>query len=298
MLLFISSLFSVWNPLGSNPEDIKARGIRPVSQEQDALRRVDLQSSLVKAGIQLLWNLWFGASAKAGQKCFDWRMLICEDQSITQGQFGFNQRLMTKWRGFESRYQSLSAYLPSTSAACLVSRWGSESSELLPNSLLLCGTAEKLPGCCPAPGCCAAFLLHWCGTGILAFQFAVLQQLAAQLCPVQQGAGQSELQCWTGLLQTVPKYLVFIQTSSKTTSEILKPFQVQSIICSPYFVTFSCNCCGLFSGSKQQRGMHIQLLLSNNRYLEFPYLAATVSRTTPKYRTYSPSKCISRKKLI
>jgi len=94
MLLFISWLFSVWNPLGSNPEHINAHGIRPASQERDALGTVDSQRSLMETGVLLWWNLSFGASAKAGQKCFDWRMLICEDQSITQRQFGFNQRLM------------------------------------------------------------------------------------------------------------------------------------------------------------------------------------------------------------
>lgn len=163
MLLFISSLLSVWNPLGSNPEHIKAHGIRPASQEYDALRRVDLQSRVVEAGVQLSWNVWFGASAKAGQKCFDWRMLICEDQSITQGQFGFNQRLMKKW--FWKLYQSLSAYLPSTSAACPESWWGSKSPELPPQLPPLVwhswGAAWELPSSWLLCSFSAALMWHW-----------------------------------------------------------------------------------------------------------------------------------------
>lgn len=180
MLLFISWLL-VWNPLGSNPEHIKAHGIRPESQECDALRREDLQRSLMEIGIQLSWNLWFGASAKAGQQCFAWRMLICEDQSITQGQFGFNQRLMKNGRVL--KVLSVSVSLSAKHLCCLPS-------ELMVNRKLR--AAPQLPHLlqhvwwaagetAPALGCRAAFLVRRCGTGILAFQFAAPQQSAAQL---------------------------------------------------------------------------------------------------------------------
>lgn len=177
----MSWLFLVWNPLGSNPEHIKAHGIRPASQECDALRRVDLQRNLTEPGIQFLWNLWFGASAKAGQKFFDWRMLICEDQSITQGQFGFNQRLVKN--GQVLKVVSDSVSLSAKHLCCLPSELMGKpklrAAPQLPHLLLHIWQAAGETS--PAPSCCATSLAHRCGTEILAFHFVAPQQSAAQL---------------------------------------------------------------------------------------------------------------------
>lgn len=166
----------MWNPLGSNPEHIKAHGVRPASQECDALRRVDLQWSLMETGIQLLWNLWFGASAKAGQKYFGWRMLLCEDQSITQGQFGFNQRLMKNGQVFKVIAGSVSL---SAQHLCCLPSWGGESSELLTNSLIFCGTSDELPG--RWLQLLAVVQLSWCASVALGFWLSGLQLLSSRL---------------------------------------------------------------------------------------------------------------------
>lgn len=198
MLLFISWLFLVWNPLDSNPDHIKACGIRPASHECDALGRVDLQRILMETGIQLSWNLWSGASAKARQKCFDWRMLICEDQSITQGRFGFNQRLMKT--GQVLKVVSVSLSLSAKHLRCLPSELvRKKSSELLPNSLIFCSTSDELPGSQLQP--LAAVPFSWCVSVAWDLGFPVCCSSAVscpapQRCPVQWGAGQPEFQCW------------------------------------------------------------------------------------------------------
>lgn len=178
MLLFISWLFLVWNPWGSKPEHVKVHGIRPVSQECYALRRVDLQRSLMDTGIQLSWNLWFGASAKAGQKCFDWRMPICQDQSITQGQFGFNQRLMKN--GHVLKVISVSVSLSAKHLCCLPSELMGKQKLRAVHQLphLLRHVWQAAGETAPVLGCCASLLVHRCGTGIW---LSILQLLGSWL---------------------------------------------------------------------------------------------------------------------
>lgn len=231
--LCISWLLSVWNPSGANPEHIKAGGIRPASPERggDALGRLDLQS-LMQTGIQLSWNLSSGASAKAGQKRSEWRTLICADQSITQGKFGFNQRLMENRQVLKVLSVSVSFSAEHLGPAL----GGSNSSSCSPPAAQSISSGRSIP--------------------------------------------------------------------TKPNSDISKPLQAQSIICSHYFVTRSCNSsvwglvlvCFLVVSTNER--MCVQSLVSNNMYPEILCLAATTSKTTPKCGTYSPGKCISRKKLI
>lgn len=107
--------------------------------------------------------------------------------------------------------------------------------------------------------------------------------------------------------QQPPLILRFQRARRKPNPEMSKPLQAQSIICFHCFVTHSCNrsvrclvliCLGFFLVVNNNKRMHIPPLLSNNVYPEFLCLAATTSKTTPKCRTYSPGKCMSRKKLI
>lgn len=200
---------------------------------------------------------------------------------------------------FSKLYQSLSAYLPSTSAACPVEEAKAQSCSPTPSS-----SAAHLTSC-QGDGSSSWLLGSFPGVPMWRwdFGFSVCSSLAVgcpapQLCPVQRGAGQPGLQCWTGFLQTVPKYLVFIQTRSKPKCEISSPFQAQSIICSHYFVISVITVVGFFLVANNNKGMHIQSLLNNNMYPEFFCLAATISKTTPKCRTYYLGKCISRKKII
>lgn len=140
-----------------------------------SLRRVDLQGSLMETGLQLSWNPWFGASAEAGQECFEWRVPLCTDQSSTQGQCGFNQRLMKNGRGLEvlSGSGSCSAEhlcslpstqscspAPSASATHLESCWGDGSSSWLSCRTPMWHWDFGFPVCsssgvgCPAPQLC------------------------------------------------------------------------------------------------------------------------------------------------
>lgn len=107
-------------------------------------QRVHFQRNLVETGIQLSWNLRFGASAKARHKRFDWRTLIYEDQSITQGQVGFNQRLMKNNQVL--KVVSVSVSLSAKALSCLPS--------------VLMGFRELGAGCLPRPR-----LRHSCRAG-------------------------------------------------------------------------------------------------------------------------------------
>lgn len=140
----------------------------------------------METGIQLSWNLRFGASAKAGHKYFDWRTLICEDQSITLGQFGFNQRLMKNEQVLKVVSVSVS-YLPGPQLPAQCADGAPGAGSWLPTSA---SSAAQLPG--GRLQLLAAVQLPWCVDEAPGLWLPSLQLLACRL-PVSC-APTSELQ--------------------------------------------------------------------------------------------------------
>lgn len=129
----------------------------------------------METGIQLSWNLRFGASAKAGHKYFDWRTLICEDQSITLGQFGFNQRLMKNEQVLKVVSVSVS-YLPGPQLPAQCADGAPGAGSWLPTSA---SSAAQLPG--GRLQLLAAVQLPWCVDEAPGLWLPSLQLLACRL---------------------------------------------------------------------------------------------------------------------
>lgn len=79
-----------------------------------------------------------GGSARAAQRCFECRALLCTDQSSAQGQSGFNQGLMKNGSALE---------ILSGSGSCSAEHLCSlPSLRAAPSSLSLCHTSKELLG--------------------------------------------------------------------------------------------------------------------------------------------------------